>query len=149
MFVRLTKTQKVILYLIKKLGRLMEGRKKLMKLMFLIEYYDPELGKLKREPLLGNEFIIYHYGVFSFDVMDEYISLVSRKIISEYPMKIIHNIDLEDLEEDIKLRVDSIISLFGNKYASDLEEETLKMLGLSKEMKVKFFGMNVNEIIRE
>ena len=56
-------TKKVILYLLWKCNKLgiKVGRKKLMKLMFLIEYYDPKTKKLRSKSLLGNEWYIYYY----------------------------------------------------------------------------------------
>jgi len=56
-------TKEVILYLIKSCNELgiKVGRKKLMKLMFLIEYYNPRTKKLRKKPLLGNEWYIYYY----------------------------------------------------------------------------------------
>ena len=56
-------TKNVILYLLWKCDKLgiKVGRKKLMKLMFLIEYYDPKAKKLRKKPLLGNEWYIYYY----------------------------------------------------------------------------------------
>lgn len=56
-------TKKVILYLLWKCNKLgiKVGRKKLMKLMFLVEYYDPKAKKLRKKPLLGNEWYIYYY----------------------------------------------------------------------------------------
>jgi hypothetical protein len=55
------KTKEVLLYLLSRLGQ-GEGRKKLMKLMFLVEHFDPGLGRLVRKSLLGDSFLIYHYG---------------------------------------------------------------------------------------
>jgi len=56
-------TKNVMLYLLWKCSKLgiKVGRKKLMKLMFLIEYYDPKTKKLRKKPLLGNEWYIYYY----------------------------------------------------------------------------------------
>ena len=56
-------TKKVILYLLWKCNKLgiKVSRKKLMKLMFLIEYYDLKRKKLREKPLLGNEWYIYYY----------------------------------------------------------------------------------------
>jgi len=56
-------TKEVILYLVWKCNKLgiKLNRKKLMKLMFLIEYYNPKTGKLRKKPLLGNEWYIYYY----------------------------------------------------------------------------------------
>jgi len=53
----------ILLYLIKRLNE--EGyeinRKKIMKLMFLIDYYDPKTKKLMRKNLTNAKWYIYHY----------------------------------------------------------------------------------------
>ena len=56
-------TKNVMLYLLWKCSKLgiKVGRKKLMKLMFLIEYYNPKTKKLRKKSLLGNEWYIYYY----------------------------------------------------------------------------------------
>jgi len=143
--IKLTRKQKALLYLIGRLDELVEGRKKLMKLMFLVEHYDTENRKLTRKQFLGNNFIIYHYGVFSFDVMDDYISLITRNIISEDPIKA--NIEV-DVDEEIRSKVDEIVSKYGEKHGFELEEGTLEMLSLSKKSKTDFFGKDIKEIIK-
>jgi len=56
-------TKNVMLYLIKDCNKrgIKLNRKKLMKLMFLIDWYDVEKQKLRKKPLLGNEWLIYYY----------------------------------------------------------------------------------------
>jgi len=56
-------TKNVMLYLIKTCNKrgIKLNRKKLMKLMFLIDWYDVEKQKLRKKPLLGNEWLIYYY----------------------------------------------------------------------------------------
>jgi len=143
---KLTKNQKVIVYLIKRLGDLIEGRKKLMKLMFLIEHYDTENEKLIKTNFLGNNFIIYHYGVFSFEVMNDYISLNNRGIVTEYPIKTKLNVKIE---KTLKSRIDNIVLKFSKMHGFELEEETLKMLNIDKKSKELFFGKNVKELIKK
>jgi len=143
----LTKNQTIILKLIELLGESLEGRKKLMKLMFLIQHYDSSQKKLVKEGFLDNEFIIYHYGVFSFDVMNSYVELINKKIITERPMKIEIKRDL-GVEENTLKRIDSILKIFGKYPGFELEKKTLEMLNLDLKSKRLHFGKKVSELIK-
>jgi hypothetical protein len=142
----LSKNQKVILYLIDRLGDHVGGRKKLVKLMFLIEHYDPDLGKLTKEQFLGNDFIIYRYGVFSSEVMEDYLELNRMDIVQDYPIELLKN-PSSNLDERTKSRVDSIVDLFKEREAYSLENFTLKLLGLNKETKMRHFEEDVIPLI--
>lgn len=150
----LTKSQQVLVYLINKLNTLgisIDGRKKLIKLMFLIEHYNPLDNKLHLRKFIGNKFIIYRYGVYSFDVRGDYFKLDELRIITEDPIiKTKQNdiVDLVDLSYRTKSRIDDIIKEFGLKRGSKLESETLRMLGLDKSTKRYFIGVDVREFIR-
>ena len=50
-----------------------------MKLMFLVEHFNPKWGILAESPRLGNQFLIYYYGVFSFEVMEAFEELVRER----------------------------------------------------------------------
>ena len=147
---KLTETQKILYYLIHRLKKsgLLEGRKKIMKLMFFIEHFDLGKGKLSKNRFVGNDFIIYHYGVFSFNVMEDYLSLLKRGIISENPITL-KRIEV-CLSEDKKDKVKGIIEKFGERTASDLENLSLELLGLSRDTKKEHLGESVVEsIIRQ
>jgi len=58
--IKLTRGQKALLYLIRRLGELVVGRKKLMKLMFLVEHYDTENRKLTKKQFLDNNLKTQH-----------------------------------------------------------------------------------------
>jgi len=144
----LNRNQKTILYLIRKLSGLqylVEGRKKLMKLMFLVDHYDMGKKSLLKESFTGNKYIIYHFGVFSYDVMNAYISLNDKGLIKEYPIKLTED-HVIDLDEKTKEKVDNIIDCFGKESGAVLENKTLEMLKLSKETKTKHFGQSVKEL---
>lgn len=142
----LTRSQKAMFYLIDRLITRIEGRKKLMKLMFLIEHYDPRCQKLTEKQLLGNNFIIYRYGVFSRDVMNDYLKLGRMNILDDYPIKILEHVPL-NLEDDIKSRIDQITNQFGKDNSSKLELDTLDLLGLDKSTKMKYFEKSVLPLI--
>jgi hypothetical protein len=140
-------TKKVLLYLISKLG-LCEGRKKLMKLMFLIEHYDLKNQALLSRPRLGNTFFIYQYGVFSFEVMRAYEELLREGKISEDFSGITVRPGVQiDLEEGIKEVVDGVVQSFSRYSGYELETLTLRMLKIRPFEKDRYFGRKVREIL--
>jgi len=141
------KTKNVILYLVKKLGEQIEGRKKLMKLMFLIEHFDLVSKKIVRKHTLGNHFFIYYYGVFSFDVMNSYEELIrERKIKDTYPLTLEQEVETR-LEEELERVIDGIVKEFGKYSGYSLEVETLRMLGIKPPEKDRYFGKEVDKIL--
>ena len=137
----------VLLYLISKLGERSEGRKKIMKMMFLINYFDTNKNSLIKKPLLGEEFIVYHYGVFSFDVMNNFLDLSNNgEIQGGFPIKITSKREFQ-LDSKLKSNVDEVIGKFGDKSGRILELETLKMLGLDLKTKKEHFGEPVTNFI--
>ena len=142
------KTKRVILYLIKTLGDRIEGRKKLMKLMFLIEHFDLKRERIVKKHTLGNRFFIYYYGVFSFDVMNSYEELIEeRKIRDTYPLALEQGTGVR-LDEELKQVVDGITEKFGKYGGYGLEMETLRMLEIEPPEKDRYFGKEVDEILR-
>lgn len=136
-----------ILYLIEKLGDGVEGKKKLMKLMFLLEHYDLEKKKLKRDGLLSLDYQIYYYGVFSREVSDIISGLINSNDVEDgFPLKTKQKPSLGD---STKNRVDAIINEFGKKSGYALEVETLKMLGYEPSDKAGIFGKEVKELIKQ
>jgi hypothetical protein len=148
----LSKNQRVITYLIDQLGRRIEGRTKLMKLMFLIEHCNPDSKELTTKGLLGNKFIIYHYGVFSREVMDDYIQLSNEDLVEdyngEYPIRLLKK-SQPDLDDETKSRVDFIINEFGDYEGSILVDYTLKLIGLTRETKMEHFEESVIPLIED
>ena len=139
-------TENTIMYLIKKLKDKVEGKKKIMKLMFLIEHYDPKKGKLTKTKSVGNTFEIYYYGVFSREVMECFDKLVKENVVEEFPIKLKKEVEPK-LEDALKRKIDKIIEEFGNKSGIELEIETLNMLGIKPYEKEKYFGLKVEKII--
>jgi len=145
-------TKKVLLYLIDRLNSesKMEGRKKIMKLMFIIEHYDLKTKKLRKRSLLGNKYFIYDYGVFSVDVMKAYEELVKEGLITEKTYSIFPIIKvkkIEKLSKNLKRKVDEIVKKFGNKSSYELEVLTLKMIGIEPFERDKFLGKETSKII--
>ena len=140
-------TKNVIMYLIRKLGGCVEGRKRLMKLMFLVEHFDIKDEKVTKNRTLGNRFFIYYYGVFSFDVMNSYTELAREgKIKDAYFISLKSRGEVE-LNEKLRRKVDWVAGKFGALSGYYLETETLKMLGIEPSEKDSYFGKEVEEII--
>ncbi len=140
-------TKNIILYLIQKLGDKIEGKKKIMKLMFLLEHYDFELKKIVGNQTIGNDFFIYYYGVFSTDVMQSISGLTSEgKIKDGLPLKLSSGASVK-LDPKIQGKVDEVITRFGDISGYKLEVGTLKMLGITPSDKDKHMGESVKDIL--
>ena len=138
--------KKIILYLIKVLRDSVEGKKKLMKLMFLVEHYDLKEKKLNRNGLFGLDYRIYYYGVFSQQVSDVISDLIKENEIEDgFPLKLKRDVVIDG---PIKEKIDSVVEIFGKKGGYLLEVDTLKMLGYDPSEKDKIFGKEVKELIK-
>lgn len=143
--------KKIITYLAQKLGSSLEGKKKIMKLFFILEHLDLDNKKLLPEPFVGNKFSIYHYGVYSESVMKEIYKLVDTGLFTDgFPLGLKKDITKEDidLEEGIKNKLDKIIIKYGNWSGYKLELATLKVLGLDLDNKKKYVGFDMKDIIQ-
>ena len=142
------KTKDVILYFLRRVGGQVDGKKKLMKLMFLVEHFDPERRVLVEKPRLGNQFLIYYYGVFSFEVAECYEELVREGRVAGWPPTVTSQEGEAALDEGLKRVVDRVVEEFGGLTGYELEVETLKMLGIEPYEKDMFFGKEVRGIIK-
>ncbi|MFB6216310.1 MAG: type II toxin-antitoxin system antitoxin SocA domain-containing protein [Candidatus Aenigmatarchaeota archaeon] len=138
------------------------GRKKLMKLVFFMEYLDFEENRLSTDTGWGDfDFIIYSYGPFSHDVMDDFDELKEKEWIEEKRDFMGYSIELTEdgrkkldsledkLEEDEIERLDKLCDRFSNKNGGSLERKSLEYLGITKEEKSDFMGTPVEVIISE
>jgi len=143
-------TKSVILYLIGRLGKV-EGKKKLMKLMFLVEHFNLKKEGLIKNPILGNKFYIYYYGVFSREVMDKFNSIVKDEQVKiDFPdITLSKKLEIELDNQELKEKIEFIIQRFGKESGYDLEVKTLEMLGIKPSEKDKFLGKDVKEFIIE
>jgi len=140
-------TKNVIMELLKKLGERIEGRKKLMKLMFLVEHFDIKSEKITKHGTLGNRFFIYYYGVFSRDVMNSYTELVQeRKIEDGLPMTLKFKDEIE-ISKELVGKIDRIVEKFGEDSGYELEKKTLHMLGIEPSEKDSYFGKDIEQIL--
>ena len=153
-----------LLYVIGRLLKdsLMNGRKKLMKMMFFIEHFSIEEDRLVPNNLYSkNEFIIYKFGPFSYDVMNSLIELKKHNLIEEkiINMNVVAELtdegkrrqnELENMiDNETKEHIQKIEDKFGKKSSKELENLSLEYLGISPKEKESFIGNPVSVIIAE
>ena len=153
--------------------RELEGRKKLQKLLFLVEHW--EKGRIVRSlGLTGYRFKVYYYGPFSKEVYDDLDLLRKRGLIEEevviwtrqpmykgilvdgyvddcevsgklwlYKPKVENSIPKNKTTEKMKL----IIKEFGGYTPSELEIKVNRMLKLTPIKKLKFMNKSIDEYL--
>lgn len=138
-----------------------DGRKKLMKLLFFSEYYDPETDRLQPDEQLGGftDFTIYKYGPFSRKVMDAFDELKKRGLVEEETTltfsgnrkKKIRLTDeghrkVQDFDRDRKI-ISVVADKLGDENGAELEGISLSMLGIEREEKEEYRNTPVSDII--
>lgn len=138
-----------------------DGRKKLMKLLFFSEYYDPETDRLQPDERLGGftDFTIYKYGPFSRKVMDAFDELKERGLVEEETTLTFSGnrkkeVSLTDegrrkaanFDRDREL-LSVVADKLGDENGSELERISLSMLGIEREEKEEYRGTPVSDII--
>ena len=136
------------------------GRKKLMKLAFFAEHYDPDEEKLVPKPQLGMfGFEIFKYGPFSKDVLDEFDQLKRQQNIDEDSSRMQHLIEVtnkgnqrtkrieENLSKSERKHLEKISDEFSDKSGAQLEKLSLDMLGIEKREKDRYRGMSISSIV--
>lgn len=151
-----------LLYLLEKSSRdgRLAGRKKLMKLAFFAEYFDPESDTLvPNQRYVPFDFTIFKYGPFSKDVMNAFDSLKHSGLVEEDSDRMQHLIEITDMgserSEEVGRRltpeerehIEEIVKKFGGHSGGFLENMSLDYLGISKKEKEKFRGTSVEELI--
>lgn len=139
-----------------------DGRKKLTKLAFFTEFLNVDENVLTTNQYIGDfDFIIYKYGPFSHDLMDEFENLKKNNLIRENQSSYTYDIrltdegkerleDIEgDMDEDEINQIERISSHFSNKDGSELENISLEYLGITKEDKDNYIGMPVDVLLSE
>ncbi len=148
----------VIYYIVKKLDHV-DGLKKLMKLIFLVQYDAGILPSrvvkylYNSEPLTRTEFYIWQLGPYSDDVYD--IVYNDDNIVlkpDEYGRTIIklkHDVEIV-LPEEVKNRINRILRKYCNWSGTKLEHYTLKKILKFElvEEKEDWYGVPVDECLR-
>lgn len=138
-------SKNAILYILKALRSNDDnGRKKIMKLMFLVDYFDTQKNRITLAKTIGNTFFIYNYGVFSSDVMKDLSDLIkSGKLIeSEHNLKVKAGTEII-IDGEIKSKLDEVIKKYGKRSPRDLEDFTLSLVKLDRKSKYEYMGVNI------
>ncbi|HDH07306.1 MAG TPA: DUF4065 domain-containing protein [Thermoproteales archaeon] len=175
--------REVLLYLILKFSEIyggeIDGRKKIQKLLFLVEHYDPDRKIVTTSSnTTGYEFIIWSYGPFSKKIYDDIDRSVERGLLEErvissdikpdlslyiddgYPKRIYlykptkellrKRYDIErKLDEKVVEKITKILKLFGFRKPYKLEEFTNALLRLTQEKKIIYWGKEVDYYLRK
>jgi len=154
----------VVKYLLYVNGGKVEGIKKLVKLLFLIQYERcmpkvPVRSKCIKKymhggkPITRTEFYIWSYGPFTnkiYDVLDElYIEENGPTVVIGLPEDVNVNEIERSLPDEVKKRIDEVVKKYGKKKGYELEVETLKILDLKESPKKDYYkGYDVDEYLR-
>lgn len=133
------------------------GRTKFMKLVFMLEHFDPETETARAEPRFGvfDDFHIYDYGPFSGDVMDAFDDLKSDGAVEESDEfvsgrrgKVIERSGDTVLGEPFDTdEFAEIVEQFGDESGTELASESLKLLGIDPAEKAQYKHTDVSEIL--
>lgn len=133
------------------------GRTKFMKLVFMLEHFDPETETARAEPRFGvfDDFHIYDYGPFSGDVMDAFDDLKSDDAVEESDEfvngrrgKVIERSGDTALGEPFDTdEFAEIVELFSDESGTKLASQSLELLGIDREEKAQYKYTDVSEIL--
>ncbi|MEZ3116807.1 hypothetical protein RYH80_12890 [Halobaculum sp. MBLA0147] len=133
------------------------GRTKFMKLVFMLEHFDPATRRLVSEPRFGvfDDFHIYDYGPFSGDVMDAFDELKSDGVVSESDEyvdgrrgKVIERNGEVNVEPEFETDdFEEIVDQFGDETGSTLADRSLELLGIDPSEKERYRHTDVSEIV--
>lgn len=140
-----------LIYLVYRLDGVVESRKKLVKLVFLINYIDPETGSLRSEPRLGVDFYLYDGGFSSMEVLRRIEDLERMGIFSyDVGFHYYYKDLVPDLPEDLRRVVDYVVDNYGDKSGDELDVLIIRMVGLPSLSSNwgSYKGLSLSEIIR-
>ncbi|RLE84158.1 MAG: hypothetical protein DRJ67_11015 [Thermoprotei archaeon] len=154
-------------------GRPLAGRKKLQKLMFLVEY-DIDGRRVRKLGYTGAVFKVLFYGPYSDEVAEAVEELVREGYVDEIvishesPSRLINRWMGELLEEggrvyvyepvrragkalppDVEERVEVVVEKYGRMSGGQLEQLVCERLGLDPETKMKYFGLSIDDYLRK
>jgi len=144
----------LITYIFENFGNLIEGSKKLLKLLFLIQYERINNSIIKYyaldKPIARSEFFIWYYGPFSntvYQFIDQHIEIDTTK--RPYKLFLSKKISNHKLPETVQERVDKILARYKNKTGHELELLVNATLGLDTASKLEHMGWYVDDYIKQ
>ena len=153
----------VLLYLLKELGGRVRGVKKLMKLLFLLDYEKRgetiRVYTYRGKPVTRTRFVIWDYGPFSrdvYDTLDEHEELFEIAD-PEPPVEIVLTREGwlrareagERLPEPVKRRVREVVERYGSLPGWRLARIVYEMLDLDDAVKEEYRGVSITRYLAE
>jgi len=156
----------VVAYMLLALSGRVRGLKKLVKLLFLVQYerrgllWRREVVKytVADRPATATEFIIWEYGPFSRDIYDvlddeQYFEILDPEppvvIGLTHKGKELAQVAGKRLPEPLRQRIRIITKRYGNWTGAQLAEHVYKMLLLDPGIKEEYIGVSVDKYLRE
>ncbi len=165
------KRELILYYLIKRFyeiyKRPLEGRKKLQKLIFLVEHFDLDTSRIvPSSGITGYKFKIWYYGPYSSDLKKDTEDLVENGLLNEdvkylddflytdespkrlylYSPKTEIRVENE-LDKQTIEKIDKILKEFGTKSPYELEKKVSDLLNLDPLKKLKVWGKSLDEYL--
>jgi len=146
-------TEDAVLYLLEKLGGSVKGVRKLMNLMFLLQYErnNNTIVKYlyKHEPITKAEFFVWNSGILSnevYEVINEKLKIDDNETpavlsLSEPP--------LVKLPDQVKERIVYVAKNYGNMMIYELEQKVMGTLEMDENAKTKYNGVLVDSYIKD
>lgn len=123
-----------LIYLVYRLDEAVESRDKLLRLMFLVNYIDPDTGSLRTEPRLGVDFYLYDDGFSSMEVLKKIEELERMGIFSyDVGFHYYYRDLVPELPEDLKKAVDFVVEIYGDFTAEELDKSIIALSGLPED----------------
>ncbi|AAL63239.1 MAG: type II toxin-antitoxin system antitoxin SocA domain-containing protein [Pyrobaculum sp.] len=152
------RVEDVVYYVVKRLGEV-NGIKKLMKLVFLLQYEArPRLGRrivvkylYEGQPVARSEFYIWSFGPMSNEVYDAVEALENEGLLEtslgDYIKIITKGEKAFELPPPVARRVDEVAERYGRCRGWELEKVVNKMLKLDVEKKNEYMGFPVDKYL--
>ena len=148
-------TADVVAYIIHRLGGEVVALKKLMKLVFLVQYdvskwLSPHITKYLcgGRPLARAQFYLWTFGPVSDEVYDALDRVEVRQ--DERGYLLIYKGTEPKLPQAVKARIDEVLKKYANKKALELEKIIKKRLGVDMPEKLGvYMGWTVEEYAKE
>ncbi|NPA04847.1 MAG: SocA family protein [Crenarchaeota archaeon] len=156
----------VIVYTLLRLGGRVRGLKKLVKLVFLVQYEKSRLPLRKSivkymvggKPAVRADFVIWDYGPFSKEIYDV---LEDESLFTIADLEPPVTVELtgegrrlaeeagERLPRQLARRIDAVVERFGRLSGAKLAEYVYKMIDLTPSLKEEYLGVAVDKYLED
>ena len=149
-------TRDLVAYIVSRFRGGVEGVKKLMKLVFLVQYGFPRhlFGRGVVKYLYGGlpvsraEFFIWEFGPMSNEVYEAIEGSGFDVVTRDLTTYIVYGGPRPELPPPVAKRVDGVLGRYGRKRGRELEKLTLKLLRLEDPVKKgEYMGLLVDDYL--